>query len=115
MTTVGGFLRQGIRNDIYDSTFLNIEEDDWSTVLMHKQERFAATHLFRSRTSEFMTNEVFEATGLSLTEFLKLPTYLVEHILSSLRQLKAGTRSKGKQMERELDAQETKFQNVKKR
>ena len=81
---------------------------------MHKQERYANTHLLRSRASEHMTNKVFENTGLDLTAFLKLPTYLVEHILSCLRQTGESTRSDGKKLEKQLEKQDREFSNMKK-
>lgn len=115
LATISGFLRQGIKQDIYDITFLKTPEDAWSTVLMHKQERYAETHLLRSRTAEFMINNVYEQTGLALTEFLKLPTYMVEHILSTLRQMNSSTRTDGKKLERELEKQSIGFDRIKKR
>lgn len=113
LTTISGFLRQGIKQDIFDSTFLKTPEDPWSTILMNKQERYAETHLLRSRTAEFMINNVYEYTGLGLSEFLKLPTYLVEHILSTLRQMNTSTRTESKKLEREIE-RETGFTNMKK-
>lgn len=115
LTTVSGFLRQAIRQDIYDTVFLNTSEDPWSTVLMNKQERYTETHLFRSRMAEYMINGVYEYTGLSFSEFIKLPTYLVEHTFSTLRQMKNETRVDGKKMEKELEKQSLEFSNLKKR
>ena len=114
LTTISGFLRQGIKQDIFDSIFLNTPEDPWSTILMNKQERYAETHLLRSRTAEFMINNVYESTGMGLHEFLKLPTYMVEHILSTLRQMNSGSRAESKKIEREIE-RETGFKNLKTR
>lgn len=110
---IDGFLRQAIRNDIYDAIFLNTVEDPWSTILMHKQERYAETHFLRSRLSEFMINEAAVATGLSFKEFLELPTFLVEHALSTLRQTSAGGRTEAKKVEKELAKQHQEFNNIK--
>lgn len=81
---------------------------------MNKQERYAETHLLRSRTAEFMINNVYESTGMGLNEFLKLPTYMVEHILSTLRQMNSGSRTESKKLEREIE-RETGFKNMKTR
>lgn len=114
LTTIDGYLRQAIANDIYDSTFLHVKEDDWSTVLMHPEERYAGTHLKRSRASEFLINGGAEATGYNLTSFLELPTYMVEHILATLRQRSAETRRGTKKMADEIGKQEASFSNLKK-
>lgn len=82
---------------------------------MHKRERYAETHFMRSRTAEFMVNGVYEATGLNLEQFLNQPTYMVEHIISTLRQMSSSTRSDAKAVERELKAQGANFDNIKKR
>lgn len=113
LNTISGFLKQGIKQDIFDTIFLNTPDDPWSTILMNKQERYAETHLIRSRTAEFMINNVYEYTGLGLDEFLKLPTYLVEHILSTLRQMNSSTRTESKKLEREIE-RETNFTQLKK-
>lgn len=112
---IDGFLRQAIRNDIYDSIFLKTTEDNWSTIMMHDQERYAETHFLRTRLSEFMINDVATATGMSFPELLQLPTFLVEHILSTLRQTNAGGRVEAKRVEKELAKQHQDFQNIKQR
>lgn len=82
---------------------------------MHKKERYAETHFLRTRASEYMINGVYEATGLNLKEFLEQPTYMVEFIISTLRQLSSSTRSEAKIVEKELKKQGAGFDNIKKR
>lgn len=94
---------------------MKVKSDPWSTILVNERERYSGTHVWRSRASEFMINGVYEKTGLSLTQFLKLPTYMVEHILSTLRQLGKETRSGARDVERDLEKQSEEFLNMKKR
>ncbi len=113
LKTVSGFTRGAVRQDIYDEMFLETKPDPWSTVLMNERERYAGTHLWRSRASEFMINEVYNKTGYTFSEFLKLPTYMVEHILSTLRQMNKDTRKSAKDIEKELEDQSKQFLNLK--
>lgn len=103
--TIEGFTRYAVTQDIYDDVFLKTPEDPWSTVMVNKRERYASTHLWRERSAEFLVNDVFNKTGMSFPEFLKLPTFMVEHILDTLREMNATTRSGANTMEKELEKQ----------
>lgn len=115
VSTISGFLKQAIKNDIYDELFLKVKEDPWSTVMMHPQERYAETHFMRSRASEFFINDGPARTGMGFDDFIQQPTYLVEHWLSTFRQVNASTRTEGKRAEEEIRRQNIEFNNTKKR
>lgn len=113
--TVSGFTRQAVRQDIYDEVFLKTKPDPWSTVLMNEKERYASTHLWYSRASEFLVNDVATKTGLNMKEFFKLPTFMVEHILSTLRQTNSATSKGAKELEKDLTKETEEFLQMKNR
>lgn len=99
---IKGFTRDAVRKDIYDQVFLRTPDDPWSTIIMHKEERFASTHLYYERLSEFTVNSVYERTGLNFKEFLDLPTFMVEYIVATLRQANSEARKGTGGLENEL-------------
>lgn len=103
--TIKGFAHGAVRQDIYDKIFLKVKDDPWSTVMMSERERYASTHLWRERVSEFMVNGVYDKTGIPFDDFVKLPTYMVEHIFSTLRQNNAEARKGATTLETELSKQ----------
>ena len=113
--TVSGFTRQAVRQDIYDEVFLKTKPDPWSTVLMNEKERYASTHLWYSRASEFLVNDVATKTGLNMKEFFKLPTFMVEHILSTLRQTNSATSNGAIELEKVLTKESEEFLQMKNR
>ena len=85
---------------------------------MNERERYASTHLWRSRIAECMINDVCSKTGYDITEFLNLPTWLVEHILSTLRQTNTDGRRGAKEIEKQLEKEQQAaldFRNTKQR
>ena len=113
--TVSGFARQAVRQDVYDEVFLKVKPDPWSTVLMNEKERYASTHLWYNRTSEFLVNDVANKTGLNMKEFFKLPTFMVEHILSTLRQTNSEATKGAKNLENDLENSTQEFLQMKNR
>ena len=101
--TVSGFARQAVRQDVYDEVFLKVKPDPWSTVLMNERERYASTHLLYSRSAEFLLYDGATKTGMSFNEFIKMPTYWVEFMLSTLRQHSKETRHDGKNLQKEIE------------
>lgn len=112
---VSGFARQAIRQDVYDEVFLKVKPDPWSTVLMNERERYASTHLWYSRASEFLVNDVATKTGLNMKEFFKLPTFMVEYILTTLRQANSHAGKDAKTLQKELTKETDEFLNMKNR
>lgn len=102
VSSINGFERAAVRQDIYDQVVLKDPEHPYSTVQMSPKERYAGTHLYYSRTAEFMLYDGATKTGYNLTEFLKLPTFMVENILSTLRQQSKDGRTGVSQMEKDI-------------
>lgn len=116
---VTGFSKAAVRQDIYNDVFLEEPDDPYGTVKMSNKERYAGSHLYYKRISDFMLYDVATKTGLSFKELLELPTYLVEYTLDQLRQQSSESISQGKKTEASMNdatkgiAEE--FNNLKKR
>lgn len=93
---VTGFSKAAVRQDIYNDVFLEEPDHPYSTVMMSSKERYAGSHLYYKRISDFMLYDVAAKTGLSFKELLELPTYLVEYTLDQLRQQSSENISQGK-------------------
>ena len=102
---ITGYAQSAIRQDIYDEIFLKVKPDPWSTVMMSDRERYAGTHLWRERISEFMVNDVYGKTGMPFDRFIKQPTFMVEHVFSTLRQNNAEARKGTTTLENEIQKQ----------
>ena len=103
-STVTGFSKAAIRQDIYRDIFLEEPEDPYGTVKVSPKERYASSHLRYKRLSDFMLYEISSKTGLSFTEFLELPTNIVEFILAQARQESQERRSTGKKAGNDLES-----------
>jgi hypothetical protein len=119
VSTINGFERAAIRQDVYDQVFLKESDHPYSTIRMSNKERYSSTHLWYSRMAEFMLYNAAEKTGLSFVEFVKMPTWFVENTLSTLRQQSKDTRQGAASLQKDIekmgDAAVENFSNMKKR
>lgn len=102
VSTIKGFERSALRQDIYDRVFLDEPEHPYSTVMMSKKERFASTHLWYQRLAKFMLYDVGTKTNMSFSEFLKQPTWLVERTFEILANQSKETRRGSNLMQKDL-------------
>lgn len=103
VNTIRGFEHGAVRQDVYDQVFLREPEHPYSTIMMSQKERYASTHLLYSRSAEFLLYDGATKTGMSFNEFIKMPTYWVEFMLSTLRQHSKETRHDGKNLQKEIE------------
>lgn len=90
----------------YLSTYHEFELDDkpiWSMLGMTSTEDYRSENRMSLRVEQYLANEIKESYGYTLEEFLNLPTYFMEDLLTRQRTMLSERRAMAKKQKEDAE------------